>query len=572
MTSRASDTGIVAAPPEGVEPTASRLRICMFVYNACANDVRVLKEAASLTAAGHKVQIVAVLDKHTTEREERDGITIVRIDRQPVHYRLLRTTRQVRRRLRLRRATLRRRWAKRKAQGVLRFRAPTPLSATQRLRVRSVPRPVAVLAAPFVAVWRAARWRILHRVPALQRRFYRRRAERARRQGARSLMANVPAPVPRAAPRTAQASVAIAALAPARRRWWSPGVRALGRFGRRLDRWVSHTAYRTVMTWHKPLLYSDYYRHAYKVALAEPFDVFHAHDLNTLLPAAAAARRSGRPLVYDSHELYPDVSGLSRKERFIWRRLEPRLIRRATHVITVCESIAGELVERYRVAPPTILLNCPPAATLTEHPATNLLRARAGLTEADGPLVLYQGGFAPGRGIDALIDASVYLDRCTLVLMGWGPIEDDLARQIDRLGMQGKVRIVAPVSRAELLAHTAGADVGVIPYQPVGLNNYYTTPNKLFEYIAAGLPIAASAVPELERFLGNHGVGLTFDPYDPRAIASTINRMLSDAELLAQMRASAKDAATVLNWEHEQTKLVRLYQELSAVAVPARRA
>jgi glycosyltransferase involved in cell wall biosynthesis len=568
VTGRASQTGIVAAPQAQVDATVPALRICMFVYNACANDVRVLKEAASLTAAGHKVQIVAVLDKHTAEREERDDVTIVRIDRRPVHYRLLRATRQVRRRLRLRRAALRRRWAKRKAQGLRGLWSPR-LPSVQRLRSRGVsaPRPVTVLAAPFVAVWRAARWRILHRAPALQRRFYRRRAERARRQGARSLMANVPAPVAR----PAQPPVAIVAPAPSRSHWWSPGVRALGRRGQQLDRWVSHTAYRAVMTMHKPLLYSDYYRLAYAVAMAEPFDVFHAHDLNTLLPAAAAARRTGRPLVYDSHELYPDVSGLSRKERFIWRRIEPRLIRRATHVITVCESIAGELVRRYRIAPPTVLLNCPPAVALAETGPTNLLRARAGLTEADGPVVLYQGGFAPGRGIDALIDASVHLERGVLVLMGWGPIEDDLARQIERLGMQGKVRIIAPVSRAELLPHTAGADVGVIPYQPVGLNNYYTTPNKLFEYIAAGLPIAASAVPELQRFLGDHDVGLTFDPYDPRAIASTINRMLSDAELLAQMRASATAAATVLNWEHEQVKLVRLYQELSAVALPAPR-
>jgi glycosyltransferase involved in cell wall biosynthesis len=369
----------------------------------------------------------------------------------------------------------------------------------------------------------------------------------------------------------APAPVVIAAPAPPRSRWWSPGTRALGRRGQQLDRWVSHTAYRAVMTMHKPLLYSDYYRRAYAVALAEPFDAFHAHDLNTLLPAAAAARRTGRPLVYDSHELYPDVSGLSRKERFVWRRIEPRLIRRATRVITVCESIAGELVRRYRIAPPTVLLNCPPAATLSQAPATNLLRAKAGLTERDGPVILYQGGFAPGRGIDALIDASLHVERGVLVLMGWGPIEDDLAQQIERLGVQAKVRMIPPVSRADLLTYTAGADIGVIPYQPVGLNNYYTTPNKLFEYIAAGLPIAASAVPELQRFLGEHGVGLTFDPYDPSDIASTINRMLSDAELLAQMRASATAAATVLNWEHEQVKLVRLYQELSAVALPARR-
>src|SRR4029079_49210 len=112
--------------------------------------------------------------------------------------------------------------------------------------------------------------------------------------------------------------------------------------------------------------------------------------------------------------------------------------------------------------------------------------------------------------------------------------------------------------RIELLRYTAGADIGVIPYQPVGLNNLYTTPNQLFEYIAATVPIAGSAVPEIKRFLSEYGLGVTFDPYDPRDMAATINGLLADPDRLREFRANARAAAEVLNWEREQEKLLRI--------------
>jgi glycosyltransferase involved in cell wall biosynthesis len=325
------------------------------------------------------------------------------------------------------------------------------------------------------------------------------------------------------------------------------------------------------MTFHKPLLYLDYYRRAHAVAMGQHFDVYHAHDLNTLPVAAAAARSTGRPLVYDSHELYPDVSGLSRKERVIWRRIEPRLIGRASRVVTVCESIAGELVDRYGIARPQVLLNCPPIATAPADPSARPLRVKAGLEDSDEPIVLYQGGFAPGRGLDTLIDAAAHLRRGVVVLMGWGAIEKELAQRIRERGLDEKVRIIPPANRADLLEYTAGADVGVIPYQPVGLNNLYTTPNKLFEYVAANVPVAGSAVPEITRFLSEYGLGATFDPYDPRDMAATIEGLLDDPERLREIRANASAAAGILNWEREQEKLLRIYEELGGIAVPARR-
>src|SRR4051794_33137250 len=92
--------------------------VCMFVYNRCTNDARVLKEAASLRDAGYAVTILAVLVRDVVAEEEVDGIRIVRIERDPIHYRLLRRTRERRRLARLRRAR-RRRWVRARARRVL---------------------------------------------------------------------------------------------------------------------------------------------------------------------------------------------------------------------------------------------------------------------------------------------------------------------------------------------------------------------------------------------------------------------------------------------------------------------
>lgn len=441
------------------------MRIDMFVYNRCTSDARVLKEARTLTAAGHRVRIVAVLDQTTEPEEEREGFRVVRIDRNPLHYRLLRAVR-----------------------------------AAGRLWRR-----------PVAAIKPAA----------------------TRPGGGR--------------PRTPAGLV----LAP---------VILLERGVRRL-----------LLIPHKPLMFLDYYWRAYRLVRADPPEALHAHDLNTLPVAAALARRLHLPLTYDAHELYPEISTLSRREAAVWTLLERRLAGRADHVLTVCDSIADELVRRYAIAPPTVLLNCPvqevEGVPFVSHSgtkgtlpsATDSLRAWAGLNGSPEPLVLYQGGFAPHRGLETLVRSAHRLDRGAIVLMGWGGLEEELRELISREGLAERVRIAAPVPPAEVIGYATGATVGVIPYEPIGLNNRYSTPNKLFDYMAAGLPVAASRLPELTRFVEGGDIGRTFTPGDPAALAEALNEILADPGRYEAMRKRARGAAGRYTWERESAKLLALY-------------
>lgn len=285
---------------------------------------------------------------------------------------------------------------------------------------------------------------------------------------------------------------------------------------------------------------------------------YHAHDLVTL-PVAWAARL-GRParLVYDAHELFTEIGRLGTVPRLIFRVLERLLIGRADHVLTVNDSIAAELARRYGVPTPRVLQNCPRRPGASPSRAGSDLRARAGVP-GGAPLALYQGMFLPHRGLETLVRAVPRLRSAHLVLMGWGPLGRELARQAGELGVGDRVHVIPGVPLADLLAVTAGADVGVIPYRNVGLNNYYTSPNKLFEYVAAGVPVAASRFPELVRVVDGLGLGRTFDPERPEDIAAALDALLEDPTALAEARARVAAAAPQFTWETESRVLLEVY-------------
>jgi len=132
--------------------------------------------------------------------------------------------------------------------------------------------------------------------------------------------------------------------------------------------------------------------------------------------------------------------------------------------------------------------------------------------------------------------------------MGWGVLLEALRGLVRDRGVGGRVRFAEGVPLGDLLSFTAGADVGLIPYRNVGLNNYYTSPNKLFEYCAAGVPVAASRFPELTRIVEGMDIGRTFDPERPEEIAAAVNAIVDDPAEQARYRANAAAAGRQFTW------------------------
>ena len=299
-------------------------------------------------------------------------------------------------------------------------------------------------------------------------------------------------------------------------------------------------------------------------ALTYRADIYHAHDLNNLEVAYRAARQSGAQLVYDAHELFPEMANRwVRLRKGYWTRLEGQLLPRADLAITVNELIAEEMARRYNVQPPLVVLNCPdPPPTFDPSTRYNFIREQLSLS-AETPIVLYQGWMSEGRGLENLVRSAPMLRAgATVVFMGYGDYQAVLERLAAESG-GGRVHFIPAVPQRDLLAYCASADVGVIPYQAVDLNNYYTSPNKLFDFIQAGLPIVASDLPYLRKVVGDDlGVVARLDR--PEDYASAINGVLSLPDRAARLRDNLRRAAPSYTWSAQAAKLVAAYRGLDA--------
>ena len=260
-----------------------------------------------------------------------------------------------------------------------------------------------------------------------------------------------------------------------------------------------------MMSLHRQLCYLSFYHKAYKATAGKKYDIYHAHDLNTLPIAYLAARRDQAKLVYDSHELYVERNKL-RPSSCLWKavlhRLESFLSSRADVVFTVNESLAQEMAIRYGISQPGVIMNTPLKLEQAQSLSTahNSLRNELGIPSEVG-LLIYVGRITFNRGLEELVLSLKHLKNCCLVCMGYGDekYKQNLVALAEKSGIEDKLFFFGPVPSDEVIYFAAGADLGVAAIANSCLSYYYCSPNKLFEYMNAGLPVIASAFPELRK-------------------------------------------------------------------------
>ena len=259
------------------------------------------------------------------------------------------------------------------------------------------------------------------------------------------------------------------------------------------------------------------------------FDVVHANDLDTLPAAWLLARASGARLVYDAHELYTDQEpDPPRLHRTVVRALEGALARRADAVVTVSEPIAEELQTRLRLgAQPVTVLNAPERDE-TEPPP-----------RPDGPLrAIYQGAMGPGRPLEDLLVAAEHAPAVQFTLRVAGADQDALREAAAHLP---NVEVVAPVAPTDLVRALRGYDVGLIINRPATRNDELVFPNKLFEYLMAGLAVAVPRLPGMTPLVEAEGVGVTYDPGRPELLGEALAGL--DLGPVAEMQARGRSLA-----------------------------
>jgi len=288
--------------------------------------------------------------------------------------------------------------------------------------------------------------------------------------------------------------------------------------------------------------------------------VYHASDLY-VLPALAKKTRQGEAgLVYDARELYPFVQGTVGKPWgiFFWSQLEGRFVPDADVVMTVSDSIADRIQDAYGIRRPIVVHNVPDQ---THVVASNYLRENLPISDST-LIVLHLGQIRRGRGCEGLVRAMISVRGAALVFVGDGPERNILRALVRAKGIEGKVFFLDPVPYDQVLNVAAGADVGVSLLEDTCLNHRLALPNKLFEYLMAGLPIIASDFPESGKVLRDFNVGIPVDPANRDMVAAAIQKMVDDGVSRARWKNNTPNVTETFSWSRASETMTEAYATL----------
>ena len=260
-------------------------------------------------------------------------------------------------------------------------------------------------------------------------------------------------------------------------------------------------------------------------------------------------------IIYDAHEYEinqkPNQSKLSIFANYL---LEKALIRFACSVITVSNSIADEYVRLYGIKKPALVLNCPPYKIVAQK---DIFRKTLNIGK-DQTIFLYQGGLSEGRGIEVILETYKELNSDTVVVfMGYGPMESLIK---DYAQKHSNIFFHPAVTQDILLDYTASADYGILFYENTCLNNYYCSPNKMFEYIMAGIPVIVSNLYEMRKIVEQNNIGFIAEENTPICLRDTIQTAINQNR--DQLRTNIDRLKTIYNWEEQEKILTRIIKEI----------
>lgn len=301
-------------------------------------------------------------------------------------------------------------------------------------------------------------------------------------------------------------------------------------------------------------------------------DIWHLNDLTGLAAVAPFVDR-GTPMVYDVHDLQLHTGTAARLPSPMLRllgRYERYLVSRVAAIMTVNDGYADVIRGRFPDKRTVIVHNCPDRWVRPEGAGTLFHDSLAIPSEA--PVILYHGLLSLGRGIEELMDAVLQpgLETAHLVLLGFGRQRDALLASAAQPRRSGRVHVVDAVPPSALLSWVMSADVGAVVHPGPNINDRRKTPNKLFECLAAGVPVVASDFPLMRRIIVDHptgSLGALADPEQPASIALALRSILELDPIKAKaLRQRCVDAAqTMWNWETESAGMVLLYDDLAPI-------
>lgn len=308
------------------------------------------------------------------------------------------------------------------------------------------------------------------------------------------------------------------------------------------------------------------------VAAVERPDLIHAHSptLNGI-PARRVARRCGVPFVYEVRAFWEDAAvdhGTTREWSLryrLTRASETWLCRRADAVVTICEGLRKDLIERGIDASKIhVVPNGVDPSRFEPRPADAALRARLGLN--GGPVLGFIGSFYRYEGLDILVDAMAEILRvrsdARLVLVGGGEVEEELKAQVERRGLGNAVHFSGRVPQSETAAYYSVMDLLVYPRRSMRLTEL-VTPLKPLEAMALGKAVVGSDIGGIRELVENGVTGRLVSAGDVRSLARVCASVIEDREEMREMGKRARERAI---GERAWGNIVKTYLDIYASA------
>jgi len=294
------------------------------------------------------------------------------------------------------------------------------------------------------------------------------------------------------------------------------------------------------------LFYAAYNIRLFFFLLFAKVDILLSNDTDTLPANYLASKLRCKKLVFDAHELFPEVPELAHRPKVkrFWEKIENAIFPHLKHCYTVCQPIADLYNKKYAINM-KVVRNVP----YTSENITEKL-----LDYSGKKVMLYQGALNIGRGLEWLIDAMPFVENALFVIIGDGDIAQELKTRVNNLNLNDKVFFLGRISGSELHKYTPSADLGVCLLENRGLNYYYSLPNRIFDFLQAGVPVLATNFPEIAHIVGTHKTGILINHYEPEYLSKVLNDFFAQGFNTNHFSEIAKQFC----WEEEEKILLEI--------------
>ncbi len=306
------------------------------------------------------------------------------------------------------------------------------------------------------------------------------------------------------------------------------------------------------------IFYAEFNIRLFFYLLFNKSDLLIANDLDTLLPNFLVSKIKGIPLVYDSHEYFCGVPELENNHlaHKVWLTIEKWIFPHLKHVFTVNKSIANLYQKQYNIDV-KVVRNIP----LKREKIITKTKTELGLPDSKKIILLQGAGINVDRGVEELIEAMQWINNALLLIIGGGDVIEDLKLQAVKLNLSNEILFIPKLPFEELFNYTVHADLGLTLDKDTNINYRFSLPNKLFDYINAGVPVLSSNLIEIRNIIETYNIGEILQNHQPKDIAQHINKMLADEFKMLEYKKNTHIAANELCWENEEKELIEVYKQ-----------